>query len=150
MISILSSWMSVVFLLESLADPKDMPIRMAKVHLPDMPRHVRRRKRHLQPGRDALFVQLVHVLHPSRHPNPLIAPLVVVLLKGRRVRATTATSLCPLAKKDVGLFARTNCAEGWRLSPVPQLFPSPLFKPRKCTLNIRHIQDRSHAFHIHS
>src|SRR5437667_1455695 len=63
----------LLFGLESPADPEHVAIRMAKVHLANVPRHIGRRKCDLQPGGDALLVHLVHIVHPDRHPDALVA-----------------------------------------------------------------------------
>jgi hypothetical protein len=51
--------------LKSPADPKHVAIRMAKVHLANVPRHIGGRKSDLQPGGDAVLVHLVHVVDPD-------------------------------------------------------------------------------------
>src|SRR5437667_1435218 len=63
----------LLFGLESPADPEHVAIRMAKVHLADVPRHIGGRKCDLQPGGDAMLVHLVHIVHPDRHPDALVA-----------------------------------------------------------------------------
>lgn len=75
--------MVLLWELESPADPKHVSIRMAEMHLADVPRHIRRRKCDLQPGGKALPVRLVHVVHPNRHPDALVVLFVSVLL-GRK------------------------------------------------------------------
>ena len=91
--------------LESPADPEHVAIRMAKVHLADIPRHIGGWKCDLQPGGHALLVQLVHVVHPDRHPDALIALFVSVLLKRGGVCAAAAASLRPLTKKNASFLA---------------------------------------------
>src|SRR5580692_7836554 len=106
----------LLFGLESSADPEYVAIRMAKVHLADVPRHIAGRKCNLQPGSDALLVHLVHVVHPDRHPDALVALFVSVLLKRGGVRAAAATSLRSLTKKDASFLARSNRAKRRRRS----------------------------------
>src|ERR1039458_3887404 len=120
----------LLFGLESPADPEHVAIRMAKVHLADVPRHIGGRECDLQPSGEALLVHLIHIIHPDRHPDAFVALFVSVLLKRGGVRAAAAASLRPLTKKDASFFTRSNCAERRRRSPVPQFLPSPLLKPR--------------------
>ena len=103
-------------------DPEHMPIRMAKVHLANVPRHIGGRKCDLQPGGHAMLMHLVHVVHPDRHPDALVALFVSVLLKGGGVRAAASASLCPLTKKDARFLTRSNRAKLTRAKPggVPQ------------------------------
>src|SRR5271155_1149290 len=127
-----------------------MPIRMAKVHLADVPRHIGGRKCDLQPGGDAMLVHLVHVVHPDRHPDALVAFFVSVPLKRGGVRAAAAASLRSLAKKDACFLTRSHRAERRRRSPVPQFLPSPLLKPRERAGNVGHVQYWSQTFGFHN
>src|SRR6267378_2606273 len=145
--------LTIVFLLlalESPADPEHVAIGMAKVHLANVPRHIGGRKRDLQPGGDALLVHRVHVVHPDRHPDALVARFVSRLLKGGGVCAAAAASLRPLTKKDASFLTRSNRAKRRRRSPVPQFLPSPLLKPRDRAGDVRHVQYRSQTFGFHS
>src|SRR5260370_21862897 len=127
-----------------------MPIRMAKVHLANVPRHIGGRKCDLQPGGDAVLVHLIYVVYPDRHPDALVALFVSVLLKGGGVRAAAAASLRPLTKKDASFLARSNRAKRRRRSPVPQFLPSPLLKPRDRAGDVRAVQYRSQTFGFHN
>src|ERR1700733_13515651 len=122
---------------------------MAKVHLADVPWHIGRRKCDLQPGSDALRVHLVHVVHPNRHPDTLVARLVSVLLKRGGVRTAAAASLRPLTKKDASFRTRSNRTKRRRRPPVPQFLPSPLLKPRDRAGDVGHVQYRSQTFGFH-
>src|SRR6266403_2695168 len=84
---------------QSLADPKDMPVRMPHVHLADIPWHIGRWERDVQPGGHALHVDLVHVVNPHRHPDALVSRFVSVWSKRGGVRAPAAAPLAALAKK---------------------------------------------------
>src|SRR5208337_1732444 len=130
-------------------DPEHMPIRMAKVHLASVPRHIGGRKCDPQPGGDAMLVHLVHVVHPDRHPDALVALFVSVLLKGGGIRAAAAASLRPLTKKDASFFTRSNRAKRRRRSPVPQFLASPLLKPSERAEYVGHVQywSQSSGFH---
>src|ERR1700732_4739216 len=123
---------------------------MAKMHLANVPRHIGRRKRDLQPDGDAMLVHLVHVVHPDRHPDALVALFVSVLLKRSGVRAAAATSLRPLTKKDASFLARSNRAKRRRRSPVPQFLPSPLLKPRDRAGDFGDVQYWSQTFGFHN
>src|SRR6266852_335073 len=140
----------LLFGLESAADPEYVAIGMAKVHLADVPRHIGGRNCDLQPGGDALLVHLVHVVHPDRHPDALVALFVSVLLKRGGVRAAAAASLRPLTKKDARFLTRSNRAKRRRRSPVPQFLPSPLLKPRERAGDVGHVQYRSQTFGFHN
>src|SRR5215471_3736485 len=71
----LTRFVSLLFWLESPANPKHVAIRMAKVHFADIPRHIGGRKCNLECGCNTLLVHLIHVVHPDRHPDALVAPL---------------------------------------------------------------------------
>jgi len=118
----------LLFDLESATDPEHVAIGMAKVNLANVPRHIGGRKCDLQPGGDTMLVHLVHVVHPDRHPDALVALFVSVLLKRGGVRATAAASLRPLTQKDANFLTRSNRAKRRRSSPVPRFLPSPLLK----------------------
>src|SRR4029077_13518425 len=99
---------------------------------------------------DALLVHLVHVVHPDRHPDTLVALFVSVLLKRGSVRAAASASLRPPAKKDASFLTRSNRAKRRRRSPVPQFLPSPLLKPRERAGHVGHVQYRSQTFGFHN
>src|SRR6202049_3908652 len=132
----------LLFGLESAADPEHVAIGMAKVHLANVPRHIGGRKCDLQPGSDAMLVHLVHVVHPDRHPDALVALFVSVLLKRSGVGAAAAAALRALTEKDASFRTRSNRAKRGRRSPVPQFLPSPLFKPGDRAGDVGHVQDR--------
>jgi hypothetical protein len=143
-------WGLLLLGVESPADAEHVAIRMAKVHLADIPWHIGGRKCDLQPGGDAVLVHLVHVVHPDRHPDALVALFVSVLLKRGDVRAASAASLRPLTKKDASFLTRSNRAERRRCSPVPQFLPSPLLKPRDRAGDFGHVQYWSQTFGFHN
>src|SRR5437899_5336002 len=101
---------------------------MSHVHLPDIPRHVSRRKRHLEPCCQALSVNFINVLHPHRHPYALVPFFVSIILERSRVLAPAAASLCSLTQKNLACTG-TRGTKPWRRAPVPELLPSPLLKP---------------------
>lgn len=88
----------LIFRFASATDAEYVTIRVAKVHLADAPLHIGRRKGHLLPGGHALPVHLVHIGHPDRHPDALVAPCVTLLLERGRVRTASTTSLRPLKR----------------------------------------------------
>jgi hypothetical protein len=138
------------FGLESPAHPEHVAIRMTKVHLADVPRHIGGRKCDLQPGGDALLVHLVHVVHGDRHPDALVTLFVAVLLKRGGVRAAAAASLRALTKKNASFLTRPNRAKRRGRSPVPQFLPSPLLKPCDRAGDVGHVQYRSQTFGFHN
>ena len=129
---------------------KHMPIRMPQMHLSHFPRHVMRRKRHIQPRRNAFLVHCIHIFHPHGHPRTFVARFVPIHLKCSRVRSFAPSALRALAKKYLDLFSRIHRSKPRRRSPIPSLLPTPLLKPRKTRRNIGHIQYRSNPFCLHS
>ena len=109
----------LLFGLESPADPEHVAIRMAEVHLADVPRHIGGRECDLQPGGHALLVHLVHVVHPDRHPDALVALFVSVLLKRGGVCAAAAGLPAPPDKE--------RCKFPYPIQPrqTSEAFPSP-------------------------
>src|SRR6202040_303599 len=140
----------LLFGLQSPADPEYVAIRMSKVHLANVPRHIGGRKCDLQPGGDAMLVHLVHVVHPDRHPDALVALFVSLLLKRGGVRAAAAASLRSLTKKDASFLTRSDRAKRRRRSPVPQFLPSPPLKPCDRAGDVGHVQYRSQTFGFHN
>jgi hypothetical protein len=141
---------SLLFGLESPADPEHVTIGMANVHLANVPRHIGGRKCDLQPGGDAMLVHRIDVVHPDRHPDAFVALFVSVVQKRGGVRAAAAASLRSLTKKDARFLARSNRAKRRRRSPVPQFLPSPLLKPRERAGHVGHVQYRSQTFGFHN
>src|SRR5579872_3246214 len=131
------------FVIEAMADSEHVTIGMAKVHLTDVPGHIGGRTCDLQSGRNAMLVHLIHVVHPHRHPDALVTLFVSRPLKSGGVRAAAPASLRTLTKKDASFLARPNRAKRRRRSPIPQLFPSPLFKPRNRAGNAFSFHSRS-------
>src|SRR6266566_2102253 len=121
---------------------------MAQVHFADVPRHVGRGKGDIQPCGHALFVDLVNIVHPDRHPDTFVSLFVSVLLEGGRVRTAAATSLRSLAKKNLA-FARPNRSKSRRRSPIPTLPPAPLLEPREAGSDVGHVQYRGESFRFH-
>src|SRR5438309_6344220 len=97
-----------------------------------------------------MFVHLIDVVHPDRHPDSLVALFVSVLLKRGGVRAAAAASLRPLTKKDASFLTRSNRAKRRRRSPVPQFLPSPLLKPRDRAGDVGDVQYRSQTLGFHN
>src|SRR5437879_135689 len=97
-----------------------------------------------------MFVHLIDVVHPDRHPDSLVALFVSVLLKRGGVRAAAAASLRSLTQKDASFLTRSNRAKRRRRSPVPQFLPSPLLKPRERARDVGHVQYRSQSFGFHN
>src|SRR6266576_3115885 len=97
-----------------------------------------------------MFVHLIDVVHPDRHPDSLVALFVSVLLKRGGVRAAAAASLRSLTQKDASFLTRSNRAKRRRRSPVPQFLPSPLLKPRERAGHVGHVQYRSQSFGFHN
>src|SRR6267142_1412868 len=83
-----------------LAHSKHMPIWMPQMHLPHIPRHVRRRKSHFKSSSNTFPVNFIHVVHPHRHPRALVGCFVVIHLKGSRIRSLAAPALRAVAKKN--------------------------------------------------
>ena len=88
-------------MLNPLADPKDMPVRMPHVHLADVPWHIGRWEGDVQPGGHALLVDLVHVVNPHGHPDALVSRFISVWSKRGGVGPPAAAPLAANAKKDL-------------------------------------------------
>src|SRR2546430_558259 len=126
-----------------------MPIRMPQMHLSDFPWHVMRRKRHIQPGRNAFPMNRIHIFDPHGHPRTFVARFIPIHLKRSRVRSFASSALSALAKKNLDLFPRIHRSKPRRRSPIPSLLPTPLLKPRKTRRNVAHIQYRGKPFCLH-
>jgi hypothetical protein len=119
------------------------------MHLPHLPRHIRRRKCNIQSSSNALPVHRIHVIHPHGHPSALVARFVPILLKRSRVRPFPTPALRPMTEKNLHLPG-PHGPESRRRPPIPQLLPPPLRKPSKARTYIGHIQYRRKALSIHS
>jgi hypothetical protein len=119
------------------------------MHLAHVPRHVRWRKSDVQPRSHALPVDLVHIVHPHRHPHTLVGRFVSVSSKRENIRSLAPASLPSQAKKNLA-FTRPHRPKRRRRPPIPALLPAPLRKPRKASRNVRYIQDWSNVFRVHS
>src|SRR6478736_2245943 len=118
------------------------------MHLADIPRHVSRRKCDIQSCSDTRRVYRINVLNPDRHPDALIFCLIAILLEGGGVCAAAEASLRTPAQK-YSAHARPKRAERRRRSPIPELLPSPLFKPGKAGGHVGYVQYRSQTVGIH-
>src|SRR5882724_7133702 len=120
------------------------------MHLSDFPWHVMRRKRHIQPGRNAFPIHRIHIFDPHGHPRTFVARFVPIHLKCSRVRSLAASALRALAKKYLDLFSRVHRSKPRRRSPIPSLLPTPLLKPRETRRNVAHIQYRCNSVCLHA
>src|SRR5438552_15545590 len=113
-----------------------MAVGMSHVHFPHVPRHVRRRPRHLDALLNALFIDGIHVLNPPTHPAAFVLRLVLETSEGARVLPFAASALAAATHKDL---ARTgaNGAKSRRVAPAPQLFPAQLGAPRNTGVPVR-------------
>src|ERR1700677_5261666 len=93
---------------ESAAESEDVAIRMASVHLANVPRHIGGRECDLQSSGEAMPVHLVHVVHPGRHPDALVALFVSVLLERGGVRTVSRASLRRMTEKDARVLTRSS------------------------------------------
>jgi hypothetical protein len=149
--SILPEAQSSLFLrpaLTALADPKYVAVRVAQVHLPDVPRHIGRWESNVQPGGHALRVDLVNIFYPHRHPDAFVGGFVSDGSKGGGIRASASASLTSLTEKDFA-FAGPDCSESRRSSPIPTLPPAPLLKPSEARGDVGYVQYRGKGFGIH-
>src|SRR3954447_26260106 len=111
---------------DPLADPEDVPVGVADVHLADVPRLVGRRHRDLDPPGQAMPVDGVDVVHPDRHPDALFARLAVA--PRRRQAALAPAALRTLAEEDLAL-AGADGPECRGLSPLKTPRPAELLEP---------------------
>lgn len=85
---------------EPLADAEHVSVGVPYVHFPDVPRHVGRVKRDVEPCGCALPVDFINIVYPHRHPGALVQ-LIGPVPESRSVGATAAASLATLAEKDL-------------------------------------------------
>src|SRR5262245_11455039 len=123
-----------------------MSVRMTHVHLPDVPRLVRRRVSDLDAALHAVLMDSVDVVHPDRHPDPPIGRLADSL--GRGQRALPATTLASFAEEDLAV-ARADATERRRVAPVPALRPAEPLEPGEALLDARDVQDRGNPLREH-
>src|SRR5580692_66393 len=123
---------------------------MSKVHLAYVPRHVGCRTYDLQPGGDALLVHLVHVVHPDRHPDALVALFVSLVLKCGRVCAAAAGLPAPPGRERCKLPCPIQPRQRSEAFPSPAISSSPLLKPRDRAGEVGHVQYRSQTFGFHN
>src|SRR5687768_7155403 len=121
---------------------------MTDVHFADVPRHVGGPPRHFETLLDAPFVDLVHIVHPDRHPCPLVGGVVVVGAERFSEVAAAAAALRSLAQED---FERTRAdtAEVRRVAPRPGLLPPELLEPREALLDVGDVQNWRNTFGVH-
>ncbi len=127
---------------------KDVTIRMTHVHLPNAPRHVCGRPRHVETLLQTSAMDGVDIIHPYRHPDPLVAGFVAVGTEGRPTAAMASAALSPFAQEDLAR-AGANAAECGRTTPVPPLLPAEFFEPPKAIGKVRNVQDRRHSVREH-
>ncbi len=116
---------TALLLFQRLADPENMPVGMAHVHLAHVPWVIRWRPRHFQTLFDAVPVFGVHVIHPHRHPYTLVCGLVAFRAERHPVVALAASTLPVFAQEDLALTG-ADATEG-RGSPQSQDFFHPSF-----------------------
>jgi len=78
-----------------------VPVRVAHVHLADVPRHISGWESDVQPGSHALFVDFVNVVHPDGHPGTFVGGFVAAWSKRGGVRPSATATLASQAKKDL-------------------------------------------------
>jgi hypothetical protein len=127
-------------LLESPADSENVAVRMAHVHLANIPRHVGGWPRDLETLLEAALVDRVDVVHSNRHPHALVRRIVALRPERFLDSAPASAALGVLTQKDFAL-AGAHAAERGGIAPVPTLLPSELLEPGEALLDIRHIQD---------
>src|ERR1043165_262080 len=79
--------------INSLADSEDMAVRVTKVHLTNIPRHVRRRPCDIEALLQATLMDVVNVIHPDRQPDTLVSRLVAIGAECHLHSAVTAPAL---------------------------------------------------------
>src|SRR5947199_8464645 len=102
-----------------------MAVGMSHVHFPHVPRHVRRRPRHLNALLNALFIDGIHVLDPPTHPAAFVLRLVLEPSAGASVLPFSASPLAAATHKHLA-GAGANGAKSLRVAPGPHLLPDQL------------------------
>src|SRR5437773_12411309 len=125
-----------------------MAVGMSHVHFPHVPRHVRRRPRHLDALLNALFIDGIHVLDPPTHPAAFVLRLVLETSEGARVLPFPASALDAATHNDL---ARTGAhgAKSRRVATAPHLFPPQLGETRKTSDYVRHLANRPQTVYEH-
>jgi len=103
---------------------KHMPIRMPQMHLSHFPRHVMRRKRHIQPRRNAFPMHRIHIFHPHGHPRTFVARFVPIHLN---VVAFVLLPRPPCAPWQRNIWTSSPEYTAPNLGGVPQSHP--FFQP---------------------
>src|SRR5688500_13847815 len=101
------------------ADSEYVSIRMAHVHLADVPGHVGRRPRHVQSFGETALMHGIDVIDEDHHPRAGARFLLAVRTESLRGGSLPATSLSILAKKDLEMpgpnaaekIGRASCRE---------------------------------------
>ena len=119
------------------------------MHLPHVPRHIRRRKHNLQPSRHTLPMHRVHIFHPHRHPHSLVGRLIPARTKRGSIRPPSPPSLSTQTKKDP-THPRPHCPKSGRRPPVPGFHPAPFLKPPKAGGQVGYIQNRRQFMRYHA
>src|SRR5262249_23879562 len=125
----------------ALADSKDVPIRMADVHLAYVPGHVGRRPGYLDSLSQTLLMDRVDVMHPPAHPAALVVGLVLPGLERGGVGSLAAAALSAVTPEEFA-GARANGAEANRVAPAPELLPAELGEPGEAGFHVRDVEDR--------
>jgi hypothetical protein len=89
----------------SCADPKDMSVRMADVHLADSPRLFCWRVGDLEARVHAPVVHVIEVFDEDRHPNAFVRCLIPLRPKRRDVRSFSTAALPSPAAEDLVIVA---------------------------------------------
>src|SRR2546423_5938950 len=116
--------MVVGFDLETLADPEDVPVGVAHVHLAQVPGHVGRRTGDFETLLQAAAVDGCDVIDKDAHPRSVLAP----------------AALTVLTEKDL-VAPGGDGAEVGRIAPIPRLAPPELLEPREALLDVGDVED---------
>src|SRR5262245_23276752 len=125
-----------------------MAVRVAQVHLADVPGHVGGRPGDLQTLLQAMAVHGVDVVHPERHPHTPVGRFALRRVE-RDLHGAPATAALPTLTQEDLATAGAHAAEGRRAAPVPELGPTEPREPLETLPNIRHVEDRGHTMRQH-
>ena len=135
---------------EAAADSEDVAVRVANMHLADMPRHVCGRPGDFQVLIDTATVDGIDIVDPDGHPDALVDRVVADGTEGRCDGAPPPATLAALAQQDFAVAGMDTAEVRW-LTPIPALLPPQPLEPGQALLEVRDVENGRHppCFPLH-
>ncbi len=124
---------------EVATNSEHMAVRVSNMHFSDIPGMVGRRRSDLDALREAALVNFIHIVHPNRHPDPLVAGFIAVGTEGDAIRTAASATLRALTGENLAVSSLYAAKIRW-VAPSPCLLPSKFPEPLDAFLKTRHIQ----------